>query len=78
VAMTNYKAKNPKPLLLLCRCEEPCPYVIARSRVPMSLRGAVSLCHCEERSDEAISVGGHRLPRTLWVLAMTGRRNAEK
>jgi len=41
-----------------------------------SLRGFVSSCHCEERSDEAISVGQARLPRTLRVLAMTGRRNA--
>jgi prepilin-type N-terminal cleavage/methylation domain-containing protein len=44
----------------------------------LSLRGFVSFCHCEECSDEAISVEGRRLPRTLRVLAMTGRRSAGK
>jgi hypothetical protein len=37
-----------------------------------SLRGAFFPCHCEEHSDEAISGGQRRSPRTLRVLAMTG------
>jgi len=42
--------------LAMTGCEEPPKNVIARNAPKMSLRGAPQKCHCEERSDEAISV----------------------
>jgi hypothetical protein len=52
--MTNYKAQNPKPSLLLCHCEVLFPSVIVRLAEPAEAISAKPLCHCEECSDEAI------------------------
>jgi len=41
------------------------------TKVIARLTKSAPFCHCEERSDEAISAGDRRLPHTFQVLTMT-------